>query len=488
MGEMQDPGRRRRVSRKMSPGVEKATRVAPDLETLSVRLLPEEPQRISMDEFRQMLMTAVLSGASDITFQTDQQPRPEINGILYRGMSRPLSPTELNMVLMEAYGGSNGPTEINGRNVLDFSYELVLPDGGRQRFRVNATGIYGRDGAGVELTFRALPSRTPDLEMVRLGPDEVEALTPRDGIVVIAGATGSGKSTTMAALTRHHLEESPRPVKIIDVQAPIEYTFRDVLSSQEGSSSHSRPVGGEPSYPKLRGRGAFDRRRAHLLEPSRSGEASADARSASGAEAGHPPQGPVDLRLPGRGFRVRRLRSASADQRAGRGLTVLTLVVARARSGAIGRGRRIPWHAPEDLRAFRKATFGGAVIMGRRTWESLPARPLDGRLNLVITRDRSPYAHAFPEIGRALSFCRESGHHRVYGIGGEGICRALLPRADRLLVTEVDMEVPDADAFFPDFPEEEWRVVRRETLRTEDPACELRELLRKDPARSRGPI
>ncbi|MBW3243591.1 Flp pilus assembly complex ATPase component TadA [Epibacterium sp. DP7N7-1] len=225
------------VSRKMSPGVEKAIKVPLDLESLSVRLLPKEPQRISAEEFRQILMTAVMSGASDITFQSDQQPRPEINGILYRGMSRPLSSTELNMALIEAYGGSNGPTEINGQNVLDFSYELNLPCGDRQRFRVNATGIYGRDGSGVEMTFRALPRKTPDLLMVRLNPDEVEALTPRDGIVVIAGATGSGKSTTMAALTRYHLEESPRPVKIVDIQAPIEYTFRDVMSNLGGSSS-----------------------------------------------------------------------------------------------------------------------------------------------------------------------------------------------------------------------------------------------------------
>ncbi|WP_369925274.1 type IV pilus twitching motility protein PilT [Leisingera sp. XS_AS12] len=225
------------MSRKMSPGVEKAVKVQPDTDARTIRLLPDEPQRISVQDFRQMLMTAVMSGASDITFQSDQQPRPEIHGILYRGMTRPLSPTELNLILVEAYGGSNGPTEINAMNVLDFSYELNLPDGDRQRFRVNATGIYGRDGAGVELTFRALPRRTPDLELVKLGADEVAALAPRDGIVVIAGATGSGKSTTMAALTRYHLEESPRPVKIVDIQAPIEYTFRDVMSSLGGSSS-----------------------------------------------------------------------------------------------------------------------------------------------------------------------------------------------------------------------------------------------------------
>ncbi|WP_411840070.1 type IV pilus twitching motility protein PilT [Paracoccus sp. ME4] len=225
------------AGRRMSPGVEKSKSVEFDRELLRIALLDNEPQRLTTEEFRELLMTAVMSGASDITLQSDQQPRPEINGVLYRGMQRPLSPTEVNQILVEVYGGANGPTQINGGNVLDFSYELNLPTGEKQRFRVNATGIYGRDGSGVELTLRALPRRTPDLAMVRVDRDMVDAMAPREGIVVISGATGSGKSTTMAAMTRYHLEESVHPVKIVDIQAPIEYTFRDVMSRVEGSSS-----------------------------------------------------------------------------------------------------------------------------------------------------------------------------------------------------------------------------------------------------------
>jgi defect-in-organelle-trafficking protein DotB len=138
---------------------------------------------------------------------------------------------------MEAYGGANARTEINGQRVLDFSYELNLPDGSRQRFRCNAIGIFGRDGQGVEITLRALPSVTPSLPAVSLTEEETAALSPRDGIIIIGGATGSGKSTTMAAITRSHLENLARPVKIVDIQAPIEYTFRDVTSALTGSSS-----------------------------------------------------------------------------------------------------------------------------------------------------------------------------------------------------------------------------------------------------------
>lgn len=225
------------ASRRVSRGVENSRVVELDTERREAFMLREEPSRISEEDFRELLMSCVLSGASDVTIQSDQQPRAEIHGVLYRVTRKPWSPSEVDMILMEVYGGANARTEINGMRVLDFSYELNLIDGTRQRFRVNAIGIFGRDGKGVEITMRALPSRTPDLEMVKLSEEEVDALKPKDGIIVIAGATGSGKSTTMAAITRTQLEDLHHPVKIVDIQAPIEYTFRDVTGNISGSSS-----------------------------------------------------------------------------------------------------------------------------------------------------------------------------------------------------------------------------------------------------------
>lgn len=223
--------------RKVSPGLERARKVPVEVGSGEAFMLEEEPPRISLEDFRALLMSCVMSGASDVTIQSDQQPRAEIHGVLYRATRRPWGPSEVDQVLMEVYGGANARTEINGQRVLDFSYELNLLDGSRQRFRCNAIGIFGRDGQGVEITLRALPSITPSLEGVSLTEEETAALSPRDGIVIIAGATGSGKSTTMAAITRSHLENLDRPVKIVDVQAPIEYTFRDVTNALTGSSS-----------------------------------------------------------------------------------------------------------------------------------------------------------------------------------------------------------------------------------------------------------
>ncbi len=157
---------------------------------------------------------------------------------------------------------------------------------------------------------------------------------------------------------------------------------------------------------------------------------------------------------------------------------MLTLIAARARNGAIGKDNTIPWFAPEDLAHFQRETLGGALIMGRRTWESLPVKPLKKRLNCVISSDPTLAEHVFPSPEAALTAARAEGYHRLYGIGGEAIYRALLPLADRLMVTEVGVEIDAADAFFPQFDPAHWRETGRAVLRGQDPSCTLHEYLR----------
>ncbi len=159
---------------------------------------------------------------------------------------------------------------------------------------------------------------------------------------------------------------------------------------------------------------------------------------------------------------------------------MISLVVARARNGAIGRENTIPWHAPEDLKFFQRETLGGVIIMGRNTWDSLPFKPLKNRVNLVVSSKGVPEAEfVYPSLEEAIAAAHAMGHRRIYGIGGAGIYRELLPIADRLLITEVDMDVPDADTFFPEINAENWHEVGRHTLRAEEPRCELVELIRK---------
>lgn len=142
--------------------------------------------------------------------------------------------------------------------------------------------------------------------------------------------------------------------------------------------------------------------------------------------------------------------------------------VARSRNGVIGRDGGLPWRLKSDLALFKQITMGKPVIMGRKTWDSLPRKPLPGRMNLVLSRDGSfepQGAIVCERFEEAVQIAREEaeddGADEVCVIGGEALFALALPKARRLYLTEVDVEV-EGDTRFPDFDESEWREVRRE--------------------------
>ena len=117
------------------------------------------------------------------------------------------------------------------------------------------------------------------------------------------------------------------------------------------------------------------------------------------------------------------------------------LIWAQARNGVIGAGGGMPWHLPEDLALFRRRTTGSTVVMGRRTWESLPDRfrPLPGRTNVVLTSDPDWSADG---ARRAASVAQVLAEHASFWvIGGGAVYAAFLPHADRLVVTDIDLQV-----------------------------------------------
>jgi dihydrofolate reductase len=147
---------------------------------------------------------------------------------------------------------------------------------------------------------------------------------------------------------------------------------------------------------------------------------------------------------------------------------VIALVVARARNGVIGREGGLPWRLKSDLALFKATTLGKPIIMGRRTWDSLPRKPLPGRMNLVLSRDGSfepTGALVCASFDEALEIAREQaredGVDEVCVIGGTALFALALPKARRLYLTEVDAE-PEGDAVFPAFDEGRWREARRE--------------------------
>jgi len=149
----------------------------------------------------------------------------------------------------------------------------------------------------------------------------------------------------------------------------------------------------------------------------------------------------------------------------------LSLIVARARNGVIGMAGDLPWRLKGDLAHFKRVTAGCPIIMGRKTWESLPVRPLPGRANIVITRDWSygagearVYSNLAPALHAAIAIARRNGSEEVFVIGGEALFADALERADRIYLTEVDA-APEGDAYFPDFDPQGWQV--RELTRAE---------------------
>jgi len=137
------------------------------------------------------------------------------------------------------------------------------------------------------------------------------------------------------------------------------------------------------------------------------------------------------------------------------------LVAAVARNGVIGADGKLPWHLPEDLRHFKKLTLGHPVIMGRRTWSSLP-RALPGRENIVLTRSANrdiPGASVANSLAAAIALC--AGEPVVFVIGGAGIFADAMSVADGIVLTEIERDY-EGDVYFPAWDKSAWKETQRE--------------------------
>ncbi len=138
------------------------------------------------------------------------------------------------------------------------------------------------------------------------------------------------------------------------------------------------------------------------------------------------------------------------------------IIVAISRNRVIGRDSAIPWHYPADMKHFKRATMGHPIVIGRKTFESFPRRPLPGRTNIVLSRrpdypvPKGVLLCRSPQEARI--YCRQHQAEKMFILGGAEIYRQTLPQTDEMMITHIPEEV-EGDTFFPAWNREEWEIV-----------------------------
>lgn len=143
-------------------------------------------------------------------------------------------------------------------------------------------------------------------------------------------------------------------------------------------------------------------------------------------------------------------------------LMILSFVVAASENYAIGKHNQLLWHLPNDMKFFKNVTWAMPVLMGRKTFEALQSKPLNGRVNIVLTRNEHFKAEGVAVVNKfrdAVFFTEQNDYKELMIIGGGEIYKELMPKADKIYLTRVHATFDDADAFFPEIDEKKWKLV-----------------------------
>ena len=143
------------------------------------------------------------------------------------------------------------------------------------------------------------------------------------------------------------------------------------------------------------------------------------------------------------------------------------IIAAVAKNNVIGKDGIMPWHSKEDLKHFKETTMGSPLIMGRKTFFSMGGKPLKGRLNIILTRDKNfqkphPDVEIFSSIDEAYDHCERENYGKVFITGGGEIYKREINNVDELLISEMNVEV-EGDTFFPEIDIKIWEVVEEKT-------------------------
>ena len=147
----------------------------------------------------------------------------------------------------------------------------------------------------------------------------------------------------------------------------------------------------------------------------------------------------------------------------------ISIIVAVAKNGVIGHHNKLIWHLSDDLKNFKKITYGHYVIMGRKTFASI-GRPLPGRTNIVLSRNKlfkPEGCIVFPSVDEAIHFAVQHEQEEIFIIGGEQVYRSVIDYADKIYLTRVHAS-PEGDAYFTELNTANWREISRRTIRQDD--------------------
>jgi len=235
------------LAQQASIGLSEDDPPVPSISEAETWLWPGETPTFTRASLDALFIWAYRLGASDIRLQTNRHVFIELHGHLRIVTTRALTETEIEEAVNRLYG-ADGQARLKGGSDFDVSYTLLPDRRSRIRFRVNATPVLSQGDDGAAIVARTLPSRAPALADLDIEPGILAGYRPRDGIVIIAGGTGNGKSTLLAAMTRTMLEDPDSDRAILEYSAPIEFVF-DEINSRSATIEQSEIPRHLPSFP-----------------------------------------------------------------------------------------------------------------------------------------------------------------------------------------------------------------------------------------------
>ena len=174
------------------------------------------------------MLWCVEQDASDITIQNEEQIFCEIHGRQVRVTNKRLSKAELTEIISAIYKSDGAISKLNGGQDVDLPWSIRIDRNRTLRFRVNITSVFVDGHKGFSITIRTIKNRAPLLESLKVPQPIIDNMSPKQGLVIVSGATGSGKSTLLASILDYRMRDKEAHLKILTYEAPIEYVYDDV--------------------------------------------------------------------------------------------------------------------------------------------------------------------------------------------------------------------------------------------------------------------